>query len=63
LNKAITILCKQSNHDGKPAIMPHFTYNLGIAELIKTKLCQISGAGALMLVCGEGVLVKAIEIR
>jgi hypothetical protein len=31
--------------------------------LIKTKLSQLSGARALKLVCGEGVLIKAIEIR
>jgi len=61
LNKSLTILSNQSGHDGKPAIMINFTYKLEIAELIKTKLCQLSGARALKLVCGEGVLIKAIE--
>ncbi len=63
MNKSLTILPKQSDHDGKPAIMLNFTYNLKIAELIKTKLSQLSGARALKLMCGEGVLIKAIEIR
>jgi hypothetical protein len=63
LNKSLTILSKHSGHEGKPAVMLNFTYNLKIAELIKTKLSQLSGARALKLVCGEGVLIKAIEIR
>lgn len=63
MNKSLTILPKPSGHQGKPANMLDFTYNLKIAELIKTKLCQLSGASALKLVCGEGVLIKAIEAR
>lgn len=37
LNKAFTILLKQSGPDGKPAIMINLSYNLKIVELIKTQ--------------------------
>ena len=39
LNKSFAILLKQSGHDGKPAIMINFPYNLKIAELIKKQVC------------------------
>lgn len=63
MNKSLATLPKHSGHEGKPAIMLISTYNLKIAELIKTKLYQRSSARAMKLVCGEGVLIKAIEIR